>query len=138
MALAAKRSTDSIPNGAAGWNLLGKIAQRANRPRQAIEDYNREDCESTVFLHDWLLKLRREQGLPEQPLQLPLNDADQEPREPQPLELLSQELLAETPMHTELTRRDHRVPGSPLRSREHAAQLQSAPVGIGSRPRAGF
>lgn len=38
---AAKRSTDSIPNGAAGWNLLGKIAQRANRPRQAIEYYKK-------------------------------------------------------------------------------------------------
>ena len=27
---------------------------------QAIEDYNRKECVSTVYLHDWLLKLSRE------------------------------------------------------------------------------
>ncbi len=86
------------------WQLSGEPdlpgeAPDASPKLQAIEDYNREDCESTVFLHDWLLKLRREQGLPEQPLQLALDETDQEPREPQPLELLSQQLLEEIPDH---------------------------------------
>jgi len=60
-----------------------------------IENYNREDCESTVLLHDWLLQLRREQGLPEQPLAVS-SDA-QEAKEPWPLEQLSAQLLAELP-----------------------------------------
>ncbi|QNJ26219.1 ATP-dependent DNA/RNA helicase/ superfamily II [Synechococcus sp. SYN20] len=86
------------------WQLSGEPevpgeAPGASPKLQAIEDYNREDCESTALLHDWLLKFRREQGLPEQPLQLPLNDADQEPREPQQSELLSQQLLEEIPDH---------------------------------------
>ena len=55
------------------WQTSGEPAIPGDAPKaspklQAIEDYNREDCESTVFLHDWLLKLRRDQGLPEQPL----------------------------------------------------------------------
>ena len=62
---------------------------------QAIEDYNREDCD-TVFLHDWLLKLRHVQGLPEQPLQH-TTDEDHEAREAYPLERLSQRLLDELP-----------------------------------------
>ncbi|MCH9714668.1 MAG: TM0106 family RecB-like putative nuclease, partial [Cyanobacteria bacterium] len=61
----------------------------------AIENYNREDCESTVLLHDWLLKLRREQGLPDQPLMV--GDETQEAKEPWPLEQLSAALLAELP-----------------------------------------
>jgi predicted RecB family nuclease len=60
-----------------------------------IENYNREDCESTVLLHDWLRNLKREQGLPEEPLQ-PI-DETQEPKEPWPLEQLSAQLLAELP-----------------------------------------
>jgi predicted RecB family nuclease len=62
---------------------------------QAIENYNREDCESTVFLHDWLRNLKREQGLPEEPLQL--SDEIKVPKEPWPLEQLSAQLLAELP-----------------------------------------
>ena len=46
-----------------------------------IENYNREDCKSTVLLHDWLRNLRREQGLPEQPLQLSSGGA-RSPRSP--------------------------------------------------------
>jgi predicted RecB family nuclease len=60
-----------------------------------IEDYNREDCESTVLLHDWLRNLKREQGLPEKPLQ-PI-DETLEPKDPWPLEQLSAQLLAELP-----------------------------------------
>lgn len=83
------------------WQTSGEPAIPGDAPQaspklQAIEDYNREDCESTVFLHDWLLKLRREQGLPEQPLQL-TTDKEQEAREAYPLELLSQRLLDELP-----------------------------------------
>ncbi len=60
-----------------------------------IENYNREDCESTVFLHDWLRNLKREQGLPEEPLQL--TTEAKEPKEPWPLEQLSAQLLSELP-----------------------------------------
>ena len=60
-----------------------------------IENYNREDCESTVLLHDWLLQLRREQGLPEQPLVA--GAEEKESKEPWPLEQLSAQLLAELP-----------------------------------------
>jgi uncharacterized protein len=60
-----------------------------------IETYNREDCESTVLLHDWLRNLKREQGLPEEPLQP--SDETQDPKDPWPLEQLSAQLLAELP-----------------------------------------
>lgn len=60
-----------------------------------IENYNREDCESTVLLHDWLRNLKRERGLREEPLQL--SGETQEPKEPWPLEQLSAQLLAELP-----------------------------------------
>jgi len=62
---------------------------------KAIENYNREDCESTVLLHDWLCNLKRDQGLPEEPLQL--NAEAKEPKEPWPLEQLCAQLLAELP-----------------------------------------
>ncbi|MDA7437485.1 TM0106 family RecB-like putative nuclease [Synechococcus sp. AH-601-P06] len=84
------------------WQLSGEPelpgdAPEASPKLQAIEDYNREDCESTVFLHDWLRQRKAEEGLPEHPLQEPLDEGDQEPREPQPLELLGQQLLDEIP-----------------------------------------
>ena len=60
-----------------------------------IENYNREDCESTVLLHDWLLQLRREQGLPDQPLAAIAEE--KEKKGPCPLELLSAQLLDELP-----------------------------------------
>ena len=63
---------------------------------KAIEDYNREDCESTALLHDWLRQRKAELGLPEYPLQQSSED-EQELREPQPLELLNQQLLDEIP-----------------------------------------
>ena len=62
---------------------------------QAIEDYNRDDCVSTVLLHDWLLDLRRAQGLPEQPLQHP--EEERPEADPWPLEALSARLIAELP-----------------------------------------
>ncbi len=61
----------------------------------AIENYNREDCESTVYLHDWLRNLKRQQGLPEEPL--PPSDEATEPKDLWPLEQLSAQLLAELP-----------------------------------------
>ncbi len=70
-------------------------APEASPQLQAIEDYNREDCESTVYLHDWLLQLRSDQGLPEQPLQL--EEAERPEKEPWPLEALAAELIAELP-----------------------------------------
>ena len=81
---------------ASGEPSIPGDAPKASPKLQAIEDYNREDCESTLFLHSWLLKLRREQGLPEQSLQLPI-DEEREAREPSPLERLSQRLLEELP-----------------------------------------
>ncbi|MFM1901074.1 MAG: hypothetical protein RLZZ216_1650, partial [Cyanobacteriota bacterium] len=60
-----------------------------------IENYNREDCESTVFLHDWLRHLKLEQGLPEQPFEL--GDENPDSKEPWPLEQFSAQLLAELP-----------------------------------------
>lgn len=62
---------------------------------QAIEDYNRDDCVSTVLLHDWLLDLRRAQGLPEQPLEH--LEEERPEAEPWPLEALSARLIAELP-----------------------------------------
>jgi predicted RecB family nuclease len=82
------------------WKSSGEPDQPGELPQgspllQGIESYNREDCESTVFLHDWLCRLRREQGLPEQPL-LP-NVAARPEKEPWPLELISAQLLSEIP-----------------------------------------
>ncbi|MCP9915318.1 TM0106 family RecB-like putative nuclease [Cyanobium sp. ATX 6F1] len=62
---------------------------------QAIEDYNRDDCVSTVLLHDWLLVLRRAQGLPDQPLEQA--EEERPDAEPWPLEALSARLIAELP-----------------------------------------
>jgi predicted RecB family nuclease len=83
------------------WQVSGEPALPGDAPEaspklQAIEDYNREDCESTVFLHDWLRKLKAEQGLPQQPLQLQASE-EHDARDPQPLERLSQQLLDEIP-----------------------------------------
>lgn len=82
------------------WQASGEPAHPGPAPEaspqlQAIEDYNREDCESTVYLHDWLRQLRRESGLPDQPQQH-FSEATPE-REPWPLEALSAELIAELP-----------------------------------------
>lgn len=82
------------------WQNSGEPALPGDLPigsplLRDIENYNREDCESTVFLHDWLLHLKREQGLPEQPLEL--SDDTPDPKEPWPLEQLSAQLLAELP-----------------------------------------
>lgn len=82
------------------WQNSGEPARPGDLPEGSpllrdIENYNREDCESTVLLHDWLLNLRREQGLPEQPLAA--SSGAQEAKEPWPLEQLSAQLLAELP-----------------------------------------
>jgi len=92
---------------------------------QAIEDYNKEDCESTVFLHDWLLGLRREQGLPEQPLETEADEKAQ--REPWPLEQLSAQLLAELP---EALQSD---PGANATDEERQLQEQPGPRGLSWR-----
>jgi predicted RecB family nuclease len=42
-------------------------AEEAQQRLQAIEDYNRYDCESTLGLRDWLLDLAARQGLTPQP-----------------------------------------------------------------------
>ena len=85
-----------------------------------IEAYNREDCESTVFLHDWLLALRREQGLCGDPVEAAHDHAP--PKEPWPLEQLSAELLAELP---EPLQADPPANGSP--------QLAEAQQALGPR-----
>ena len=41
------------------------ILPKGSPQLQIIEDYNREDCESTQLLHEWLLNLRKNKGLPE-------------------------------------------------------------------------
>ncbi len=61
----------------------------------AIENYNREDCESTVFLHDWLRQLRQEQGLLEEPLEQLLDEKPN--KEPSPLEVRASQLISEIP-----------------------------------------
>ena len=82
------------------WQNSGEAALPGDLPDhspllQGIENYNREDCESTVLLHDWLLNLRSEQGLPQQPLTLDAEENDA--KEPWPLEQLGAVLLAEIP-----------------------------------------
>lgn len=82
------------------WQNSGEPARPGELPDgspllQDIETYNREDCESTVLLHDWLLQLRSGQGLPEQPLAA--GSEEKEAKEPWPLEQLSAQLLAELP-----------------------------------------
>jgi len=83
------------------WQNSGEPARPGDLPDGSpllkdIEDYNREDCESTVLLHDWLRQRKREQGLPEEPLEL--SAEAHEPKEPWPLEQLSAQLLAELPV----------------------------------------
>jgi predicted RecB family nuclease len=82
------------------WQNSGEPLQPGDLPDgspllKGIENYNREDCESTVFLHDWLLTLRREVGLPDQPLAAEAEE--KEAKEPWPLEQLSARLLSELP-----------------------------------------
>ena len=62
---------------------------------KTIEDYNREDCESTQLLHEWLLNLKKNKGLPEQPLEPLLQEENIEIINP--LEDLSHILLDELP-----------------------------------------
>lgn len=90
-----------------------------------IENYNREDCESTVFLHDWLRALKREQGLPEHPLETTTDEKPQ--KEPWPLEQLSADLLAELP---EALQSD---PGPSGSDELLAAQEQRGPRGLSWR-----
>ena len=80
---------------ASGEPPLPGPAPEGSPQLQTIEDYNREDCESTVFLYDWLLQLHAANGLPE-PTLLLQNEALPE-RDPWPLEALSAELIAELP-----------------------------------------
>jgi uncharacterized protein len=82
------------------WQNSGEPPQPGELPAGSpllrdIEAYNREDCESTVFLHDCLLALRRDQGLSGHPIASASDPTP--PKEPWPLEQLSAELLAELP-----------------------------------------
>ncbi len=82
------------------WAVSGEPKNPGEAPNgspqlQVIEDYNREDCESTVLLHEWLLKLRKEQGLPDQPIE-PLIEEDI-PEKINPLEVFAHELLEGLP-----------------------------------------
>ena len=82
------------------WQNSGEPARPGALPEGSpllkdIQNYNREDCESTVQLHDWLLQLRIEQGLPGQPLVA--GAEEKKSKEPWPLEALSASLLAELP-----------------------------------------
>ncbi|QVV67995.1 TM0106 family RecB-like putative nuclease [Synechococcus sp. LA31] len=92
---------------------------------QGIENYNKEDCESTVFLHDWLRGLRRERGLPENPLETASDEKPQ--KEPWPLGQLSAELLGELP---EALQSDPGPTGSDERL---VAQEQRGPRGLSWR-----
>lgn len=80
---------------ASGEPTIPGIKPEGSPQLQTIEDYNREDCESTVLLHDWLLNLREEQGLPETPLTTLLEERVEETNNP--LEILGNELLEELP-----------------------------------------
>ncbi|HYP04065.1 MAG TPA: TM0106 family RecB-like putative nuclease, partial [Cyanobium sp.] len=80
---------------ASGEPPLPGAAPEGSPQLQTIQDYNREDCESTVFLHDWLLQLYAATGLPAPTLSLQ-NEALPE-RDPWPREALSAELIAELP-----------------------------------------
>ena len=62
---------------------------------QIIEDYNREDCESTQLLHDWLLNLRKKKGLLIESIEPLLSQESIEIINP--LEYLSKKLLDEIP-----------------------------------------
>ncbi|WP_255134125.1 AAA domain-containing protein, partial [Synechococcus sp. Cruz CV12-2-Slac-r] len=48
-----------------------------------------------MFLHDWLRQLRKEQGLPEEPLEQQLDEKPN--KEPSPLEVLASQLIEEIP-----------------------------------------
>ena len=60
-----------------------------------IEDYNREDCESTQLLHDWLLNLKKTKNFPDHSIETLLNQETIEIINP--LENLSHKLLSEIP-----------------------------------------
>lgn len=92
---------------------------------RGIENYNKEDCESTVYLHDWLRALRREQGLPDYPLETATDEKTQ--KEPWPLEQLSAGLLAEFPEALQID------PGPTASDDLLAAQEQRGPRGLSWR-----
>jgi uncharacterized protein len=82
------------------WQNSGEPDRPGDSPTRSpllrdIENYNQEDCESTVFLHDWLLIQRQDLGLQAAPLQLTIDDKTG--KDPWPLEQLSAKLLAELP-----------------------------------------
>ncbi len=71
------------------------ILPKGSPQLQIIKDYNREDCKSTQLLHEWLLNLRKNKGLPEQPLEPLLKEENIGIITP--LEYLSHKLLDELP-----------------------------------------
>ena len=62
---------------------------------QIIEDYNREDCESTERLQNWLINLKKAEGLTFESHEE--EKEDEQSQEIKPLESLSQKLLDELP-----------------------------------------
>ncbi len=82
------------------WEASGEPSTPGELPEgspqlKTIEDYNREDCESTALLHDWLLKLRRNEGLPDEPLEALQEEVISE--RSYPLERLKDVLIDELP-----------------------------------------
>lgn len=83
----AKRNTEVKDGGASVvWFEEFKISGDETKLK-AIEDYNRDDCESTVKLRDWLLKLKQESARQfdydwDRPLaQIPPKEAKKETKE---------------------------------------------------------
>ncbi len=88
------------------WRASGEPPQPGALPKgspqlQSIEDYNREDCISTVLLHDWLLGLR-DAHADELPARLRPRDWRRRPLSgsPGPWRPSATALLAETPGST--------------------------------------
>ena len=78
---------------------------------KTIENYNREDCESTQLLHIWLINLKRKQGLPDNPIEPFLQEENIEII--QPLESLSNKLLDELPEECKTLNSSHLNDDSP-------------------------
>ena len=71
------------------------VAPDGSPQLNAIKKYNRDDCISTVLLHNWLLERRNEQGLPDEPLGILVEN--KESKKANPLEILRDELIEELP-----------------------------------------
>ena len=82
------------------WTNSGEPENPGKAPKgspklQIIEDYNREDCESTELLNNWLINLKGEQNLTSQSLMV--DTKEEISKEVKPLESLAHKLLDELP-----------------------------------------